>query len=83
MTDDEPVSYDGELLSVNGIPPVNRDVPVYHAVLGRANRRVVGRLCDGWMLHNISFSELDDVSTVIERAVSESARVPEEITVAP
>jgi len=83
LTDDEPVNYDGELLSVNGVPPVNRDVPVYHAALGKANRRVVGRLCDGWMPHNIPFSELDDAFAVVEDAASEAGRDPEEITIAP
>lgn len=83
LTDDEPVSYDGELLSVNGVPPVNRDVPVYHAALGKANRRVVGRLCDGWMPHNIPFSELDNAFAVVEHAASEAGRDPEEITIAP
>lgn len=40
---DEPIDYDGELISVNGVPPIDRDVPIYHAALGPANRRVVGR----------------------------------------
>jgi len=55
LTGSEPVEYDGELITVDGVPPVNRNVPIYHAALGPANRRVVGRLCNGWMPHNIPF----------------------------
>ncbi|MXV60570.1 LLM class flavin-dependent oxidoreductase [Natronorubrum sp. JWXQ-INN-674] len=83
LTGDEPVDYDGELISVDGVPPVNRDVSVYHAALGQANRRVVGRLCDGWIPHNIPFSELDDAFEVIERTAREADRDPNEITIAP
>jgi len=83
LRDDEPVDYDGELLSVNGVPPVNADVPVYHAALGPANRRVVGRLCDGWMPHNIPFSELENAFEVVERTAREADRDPDEITIAP
>ncbi len=51
MTGDERVTYDGEAVSVRGVPPLDRDVPVYHAALGPANRRVVARLADGWLPH--------------------------------
>ncbi|WP_121743278.1 LLM class flavin-dependent oxidoreductase [Natronorubrum halophilum] len=83
LTGDEPVDYDGELIHVDGVPPVNRDVPIYHAALGPANRRVVGRLCDGWMPHNIPFSELEDAFDVVERAALEADRDPSDITIAP
>lgn len=83
LTGDDPVDYDGELIDVSGVPPVERDVPVYHAALGPANRRVVGRLCDGWMPHNIPFSELDNAFEVIERTAREADRDPTDITVAP
>lgn len=83
LTGDEPVDYDGELINVTGVPPVNRDVPIYHAALGQANRRVVGHLCDGWMPHNIPFSELDDAFEIIERAARKADRDPGEITIAP
>ena len=83
LTDDEPVDYDGELIDVNGVPPIGRDVPIYHAALGPANRRVVGRLCDGWMPHNIPFSELEGAFEEIERAAREADRDPDDITIAP
>ncbi|XVH33345.1 LLM class flavin-dependent oxidoreductase (plasmid) [Haloferacaceae archaeon DSL9] len=83
LTSDERVDYDGELISVTGVPPINRDVPIYHAALGKANRRVVGRLCDGWMPHNIPFSELEDAFETIEETAREAGRDPNEITIAP
>ncbi|SDC51442.1 LLM class flavin-dependent oxidoreductase [Natrinema hispanicum] len=83
LTDDEPVDYDGELVSVSGVPPLDRDVPVYHAALGPANRRVVGRLCDGWLPHNVPFSQLDEAFEVVATSARERDRDPGEITIAP
>ena len=53
-TDDSPgsnnrVAYDGEVFHVADFPSLDTDVPIYHAALGQANRRVVARLCDGWI----------------------------------
>ncbi|AXR77011.1 LLM class flavin-dependent oxidoreductase [Natrarchaeobaculum sulfurireducens] len=83
LTGDERVDYDGELLSVDGVPPLGRDVPLYHAALGPANRRVVGRLCDGWIPHNVPFSELDEAFEVVATAAREAGRDPDGITIAP
>jgi alkanesulfonate monooxygenase SsuD/methylene tetrahydromethanopterin reductase-like flavin-dependent oxidoreductase (luciferase family) len=44
---DGAIRYDGEVFCVADFPALDADVPVYHAALGPANRRVVGRLCDG------------------------------------
>ncbi|MDZ7731367.1 MAG: LLM class flavin-dependent oxidoreductase [Natrialbaceae archaeon] len=79
----DPVSYDGEVQSVSEVPPVEAEVPIYHAGLGPANRRVVGRLCDGWIPHNLPFSGLDDSFSVVAEAAEERGRDPESITVAP
>jgi Coenzyme F420-dependent N5,N10-methylene tetrahydromethanopterin reductase and related flavin-dependent oxidoreductases len=49
----EPVDYEGELLEAADFPSIEASVPIYHAGLGSANRRVVGRLADGWIPHNI------------------------------
>ncbi|WP_336133439.1 LLM class flavin-dependent oxidoreductase [Natronomonas amylolytica] len=57
---DERVEYDGEVFEVQDFPALGADVPVYHAALGKANRRVVARLCDGWIPHNIPFPVLQD-----------------------
>ncbi|SDR30063.1 LLM class flavin-dependent oxidoreductase [Natronobacterium texcoconense] len=83
LTGDEPVSYDGELVSVTGVPPLDREIPIYQAALGSANRRVVGRLCDGWIPHNIPFSGLDDAFEVVADAARERDRDPDAITIAP
>jgi alkanesulfonate monooxygenase SsuD/methylene tetrahydromethanopterin reductase-like flavin-dependent oxidoreductase (luciferase family) len=77
------VSYDGELLSVDGVPPLDVDVPVYNAALGPANRRATGRLCDGWLPHNIPLFALEDAFEVVADAAREAGRDPDAIHVAP
>ncbi|WP_424003935.1 LLM class flavin-dependent oxidoreductase [Haloarcula salina] len=83
LTSDDRVTYDGEVLSVEGVPPLGRDVPVYHAALGPANRRVVARLADGWLPHMIPFSELESSFEYVAETAREADRDPNEITVAP
>ena len=78
-----PVEYDGELFEVADFPSLEHEVPVYGAALGPANRRVVGRLCDGWMPHNVPFPELEAAFETIAATAREAGRDPEEITVAP
>ena len=78
-----PVDYDGELFSVADFPSLEREVPIYGAALGPANRRVVGRLCDGWMPHNVPFPSLDEAFETIEETAREAGRDPDEIRVAP
>ncbi|EMA42328.1 LLM class flavin-dependent oxidoreductase [Halobiforma nitratireducens] len=85
-TDGDPVDYDGVLLSVADFPALEdsaEPTPIYHAGLGPANRRVVGRLCDGWIPHNIPFSELESAFEEVAGAARERDRDPESITVAP
>ncbi|QLG50578.1 LLM class flavin-dependent oxidoreductase [Natrinema halophilum] len=81
--DGEPVEYEGELLEASSFPPLDVSVPIYHAGLGPANRRVVGRLCDGWIPHNIPFSRLDEAFEEVVAAARERDRDPAEITIAP
>lgn len=78
-----PVEYDGELFEVADFPSLEREVPIYGAALGPANRRVVGRLCDGWMPHNVPFPELGDAFETVVEAAREAGREPGDITVAP
>lgn len=54
------VDYEGEIFDVQDFPSLNVDVPIYHAALGRSNQRVVARLCDGWIPHNIPFPDLEN-----------------------
>ncbi|ELY50538.1 LLM class flavin-dependent oxidoreductase [Natronococcus jeotgali] len=77
------VDYDGELLAASEFPSLEAPTPIYHAGLGPANRRVVGRLADGWIPHNIPFSRLEDAFEEVAEAARERDRDPEEITVAP
>ncbi|ADD06476.1 putative flavin-dependent oxidoreductase [Natrialba magadii ATCC 43099] len=81
--DGEPVDYEGQLLQAADFPSVDAPVPIYHAGLGPANRRVVGRLCDGWIPHNIPFSNLDSAFEEVADAARERDRDPDEITIAP
>lgn len=82
LADDGRVDYEGEIFSVADFPSLGRDVPVYHAALGKANRRVVARLCDGWIPHNVPFPDLGDAFEYVAEHTPED-RDPDEITVAP
>ncbi|NKE34286.1 LLM class flavin-dependent oxidoreductase [Natronococcus sp. JC468] len=77
------VDYDGELLAASEFPSLEAPTPIYHAGLGPVNRRVVGRLADGWIPHNIPFSRLEDAFEEVAEAARERDRDPQEITVAP
>ncbi|MWG33581.1 LLM class flavin-dependent oxidoreductase [Halomarina oriensis] len=77
------VEYDGESHHAADFPALGRDVPIYHAALGPANRRVVARLCDGWLPHNVPFPALAESFDYIAEHAEEAGRDPEAITVAP
>lgn len=77
------VDYDGEIFSVADFPALDHPVPVYGAALGGANRRMVGRLCDGWLPHNIPFPDLDEAFEVVTTAAREAGRDPDDLVVAP
>jgi alkanesulfonate monooxygenase SsuD/methylene tetrahydromethanopterin reductase-like flavin-dependent oxidoreductase (luciferase family) len=77
------IAYDGEVFHAADFPPLDVDVPVYHAALGRANRRVVARLCDGWIPHNIPFPNLDEAFAYVADHAEDAGRNPDNITLAP
>jgi alkanesulfonate monooxygenase SsuD/methylene tetrahydromethanopterin reductase-like flavin-dependent oxidoreductase (luciferase family) len=77
------VNYDGESFSAADFPALDHEVPVYHAALGDANRRVVARLCDGWIPHNVPFPDLDEGFDYIAERAAEAGRDPDDIVVAP
>lgn len=77
------VEYDGEIFDVQDFPAQSADVPVYYAALGPANRRVVGRVADGWIPHNIPFRRLETNFETVAEAAAEADRDPDDITVAP
>ncbi|QLD89929.1 LLM class flavin-dependent oxidoreductase [Natronomonas salina] len=74
LGDEGRVEYDGEVFEVRDFPSLGADVPVYHAALGEANRRVVARLCDGWIPHNVPFPDLPDAYAYIEEQMAEAGR---------
>ncbi|WP_336359223.1 LLM class flavin-dependent oxidoreductase [Haladaptatus sp. ZSTT2] len=80
---DERVDYDGELFETKDFPPLDADVEVYHAALGPANRRVVARLADGWIPHNIPFPHLEEAFEYVAEHATKAGRDPADITVAP
>jgi 5,10-methylenetetrahydromethanopterin reductase len=80
---DDPVSYDGELFEISDIPPLDAFFPIYNAALGPANRRVTGRLCDGWLPHNVPFSHLSNAFEVIADTARDAGRDPDTIDVSP
>jgi alkanesulfonate monooxygenase SsuD/methylene tetrahydromethanopterin reductase-like flavin-dependent oxidoreductase (luciferase family) len=80
---DGSVSYEGEIFEVADFPPLGREVPVYTAALGPANRRATGRTADGWLPHNIPFGRLDEAFETIAETAREVGRDPGAITVAP
>lgn len=79
----ERVSYEGQVFQTADFPSLGVDVPIYHAALGSANRRVVARLCDGWIPHNIPFPELPESFEYIAEHAENAGRDPSAITVAP
>ncbi|MFC6835933.1 LLM class flavin-dependent oxidoreductase [Halomarina ordinaria] len=83
LTGEGRVEYDGETFHAADFPALGVDVPVYHAALGEANRRVVARLCDGWIPHNVPFRDLSDAFDYIADHAEEAGRDPDDITVAP
>ncbi|MFW5919133.1 MAG: LLM class flavin-dependent oxidoreductase [archaeon] len=68
------VEYEGRIFDVQDFPPLESDVPIYHAALGSANRRVVGRLADGWIPHNVPFPDLDEAYDYIQDVMEEAGR---------
>jgi len=77
------VEYDGHVFEVADFPALDADVPVYHAALGKANRRVVARLADGWMPHNVPFPDLAESFEYVAEHAREAGRDPDDISVAP
>lgn len=83
LESEDRVSYEGQVFHAADFQALGADVPVYHAALGQANRRVVARLCDGWIPHNIPFPELPDAFEYVADHAERAGRDPDAITVAP
>jgi len=76
------VDYDGQVFHAADFPALGSDVPIYAAALGKANRRVVARLCDGWIPHNVPFPDLAESFDYI-REHTPDERDADDISVAP
>ncbi|KTG11044.1 luciferase [Haloprofundus marisrubri] len=83
LSDADAVDYEGKLFDTADFPGLDAEIPVFNAALGPANRRATGRVCDGWIPHNIPFETLDDAFEVVADAARERGRDPEETAVAP
>lgn len=82
LSGDGRVDYEGAVFDVQDFPALDRDVPIYHAALGEANRRVVARLADGWIPHNVPFPDLPEAHEyIVEQA--EAAGRDGDVDVAP
>lgn len=77
------IEYDGEIFQVSGFEPLDIPVSVHNAALGEANRRVTGRLCDGWIPYNIPIPELEKAFSTVATAAREVGRQPDDIAVTP
>lgn len=82
-SDKSTVDFEGEQFHVQDFPPLNVEVPVYNSALGPLNRRVTGRVCDGWMPNNTPVEHLPDAFEEVSAGAEEAGRDPEDITVAP
>jgi len=79
----EELDYESDLFDVSGFPPLAADVPIYSAALGPANRRVTGRVSDGWLPYNVPFDDLAASFETVAGAAEEAGRDPEDIAVVP
>jgi len=83
LSDENRVSYEGDIFEVTDFPGLERDIPVYNAAIGNANCRATGRVYDGWMPHNIPFPKLAESYDRIQSAAEEAGRPPDSIEIAP
>lgn len=81
--DEGTVDFQGEVFETEDFPPIDADVPLYNAALGPANRRVTGRVFDGWIPHNVPFPDLPEAFETVADAAREAGRDPGDVTVAP
>jgi len=81
--DRETVEYDGEVFDASGFAPLDVDVPVYNAALGERNRRLTGRLCEGWLPFTIPVPALEAAFESVAAGARDAGRDPSEITVSP
>lgn len=79
----DPVTFDGEVFSIQDVPPLDSPVPIYTAALGRASRRLTGRLSDGWLPYHVPLQTLAEAFEPVAEAARAADRDPETIMVNP
>lgn len=83
----EPVEYDGEIFTPDGLrltcPPPEPPVPVDVATLGPKATEMAGRFADGWVPQLLPLSGLEDRMDDLRRGVDIGDRDPDELRVSP
>lgn len=83
LLDDDLVEYESDLFDVSGVTPLDADVPIYSAALGPANRRVTGKLSDGWIPYHVPVDELAAAFETVAGAARAAGRDPDAVAVVP
>lgn len=77
------LAFESDLFDVSGFESLDANVPIYSAALGPANRRVTGRVSDGWIPYQVPFDRLEASFETIADAAREANRDPADIAVVP
>lgn len=82
---DERVQYDGEVFDVDYRRQFAgaHQVPIFNAALGRQNRRLTGRLADGWLPFHAPLAAMETFVDEVRAAAVDAGRDPDAVTVAP
>lgn len=81
----EDIEYNGDIFQISNTTPLESEypMPVFNAALGPANRRATGRVCDGWIPHNLPFSTIERLSKEITTTSRQVGRKSADIQVNP
>ena len=83
----ERVNYDGRFYKLQrfrmGVQPVQEQVPIYVASLGRRNLELTGRMADGWLPIWTHCERLPDIKKPLVEAAETAGRPASQITTAP
>ena len=83
----ERVNYDGRFYNLKrfrmGVRPVQDQVPIYVASLGRRNLELTGRSADGWLPIWTHREKLPEVKEPLARAAQAAGRQVSDVTTAP
>lgn len=83
LSDEESVSFEGEIFESHGCRGLDEPVPVYNAAQGPMNLRLTGRVADGWLPYLLPLSRIAESFDVIATAAEGEGRSPDDITTSP